>query len=117
MNGAKLPKKDQLPEQLQELVRRQSFEMRNASFQDDIRKLIGVLNKNLGLALRSRRVEIEAPGKRSLISGLSGSVAYLLMFYFYHFSYIHDLSFLFEFAKIYYEGPAGSPLKRAFSRT
>jgi hypothetical protein len=50
LDGARIPKADQLPEDLKELTLRNGMEIRHASFHDDMNRLIRELNGQLDQA-------------------------------------------------------------------
>ena len=89
LDGARIPKADQLPSDLQELTRRNGLDVRHASFHSDVDKLIrrlkGVSGQVGALAApkhpveeRMPRVQPEAKGRsiaRELISAAAGIAA------------------------------------------
>jgi TIR domain len=58
LDGSRIPKASELPDDLKELASRNGLDVRHASFHQDMDRLIGSLKKQLGQAGGSKRVDL-----------------------------------------------------------
>ena len=67
LDGSKIPKASELPDDLKELAIRNGLDVRHASFHQDMDRLIGALKKQLGQAGGPKRVDLVEENVSELI--------------------------------------------------
>ena len=67
LDGSKIPKASELPDDLKELAIRNGLDVRHASFHQDMDRLIGALKKQLGQAGGPKRVDLVEESVSELI--------------------------------------------------